>query len=169
MVQKRARVFTRRRTKGRPSYSRIEELAEVIQNCLADEQNLSVRLLEEITGINRETVRKILLEDLKKKKVCAHFVPHLLRPDQQHECAASSVEFVKMTDDDKSRIVAGDHSWCFLDDPEKSQSAIWFSPKKPKTQRVRMQKSLVKTMLTAFIILMVSFIINLCQKTDCKR
>jgi hypothetical protein len=33
--------------------------------------------------------------------VCARFVPHLLTPDQKHQHAASYVEFVKMTDDDR--------------------------------------------------------------------
>jgi hypothetical protein len=32
----------------------------------------------------------------------------------------------------------------------KCQSATWLSPKKPKAHKVRMQKSQVKTMLTAF-------------------
>jgi hypothetical protein len=36
-------------------------------------------------------------------------------------------------------------------DPEtKRQSATWLSPKKPKDQKVRIQKSRVKTMLTEF-------------------
>jgi hypothetical protein len=38
---------------------------------------------------------------MKKKKVCAHFVPHLLTPDQKHQGAASSVEFDEMIDDDR--------------------------------------------------------------------
>jgi hypothetical protein len=99
--------------KGRPSTSRTEESAEVIQTCLAQDRTLSVRMLEEMTGINRETVRKILAEDLKKKKVCARFVPHLLMPDQKHQRAASSVEFVDMVDDDRNvlkGIVTGDES-----------------------------------------------------------
>jgi transposase len=50
--------------KGRPSTSRTEESTEVIQTCLAEDRTLSVRMLEEMTGINRETVRKILVEDL---------------------------------------------------------------------------------------------------------
>jgi hypothetical protein len=77
---------------------------------------------------------------LKKKKVCARFVPHLLTPDQTHQRAASPVEFVEMIDDDRNilkRIVTGDESWCFICDPEtKRQSATWLSPKKPKTQKV---------------------------------
>jgi hypothetical protein len=34
--------------------------------------------------------------------VCAHFVPHLLMPDQKHQRAASSVEFVEMTNADRN-------------------------------------------------------------------
>jgi hypothetical protein len=41
-------------------------------------------MLEEMTGISRETVRKILVKDFKKKKVCGRFVPHLLMPDQNY-------------------------------------------------------------------------------------
>jgi hypothetical protein len=112
-------------------------------------------MLEEMTGINRETICKILVEDLKKEEVCARFVPHLLMPDQKHKCTASSVEFVEMTDDDRNvlkRIVMADESWCFMYDPETNcQSATWLSPKKPKAQKVRMQKSQLKTILTAFL------------------
>jgi hypothetical protein len=35
---------------------------EVIQKCLAEDQALSVWMFEEMTGINRETVRKMLVE-----------------------------------------------------------------------------------------------------------
>jgi hypothetical protein len=40
-----------------------------------------------MTGINKVTVRKILVEDL-KRKMFALFVPHLLTPDQKHNCTA---------------------------------------------------------------------------------
>jgi hypothetical protein len=71
-------------------------------------------------GINRETVRKILFEDLKKKKVCTRFVPHMLTPDQKHQCTASSVEILVMTDD--RRTVTGNESWCMYDPETKCQS-----------------------------------------------
>ena len=35
-------------------------------------------MMSEIIGINRETLRKIQVEDLGKRKVSAHFVPHFL-------------------------------------------------------------------------------------------
>jgi transposase len=45
--------------KGRPSTSRTEESKEVIQKCLPEDRTLSLRVLEEMAGINKETVRKI--------------------------------------------------------------------------------------------------------------
>jgi transposase len=87
--------------KGGPSTSRTEELTEVTQKWLAEDRTLSVRMFEEMTGINRKTVRKILVEDLKKKKACARFV-NLLTPGQKHERAASSVEFDEMVDDERN-------------------------------------------------------------------
>jgi hypothetical protein len=39
---------------------------------------------------------------VKKKKWCARFFPHLLTPDQKHKRAALAVEFVEMTDDDRT-------------------------------------------------------------------
>jgi hypothetical protein len=74
-------------------------------------------MLEEMTGINGETVRKILVKDFKKKKMCACFVPHLLMLDQKHQPTAWSVEFAEMTDENRNflrRIVTGDKSWCFM-------------------------------------------------------
>jgi hypothetical protein len=105
---------------------------------------------------------KILIEDIKEKKVCAHFDPHFLIPGQEHQ----SAEFDEMIDDDRyvsKRIVRDNESWCFMYSPEtKCQSATGMSPKKPKAQKVRMQKSQVHTMLTAFFMPNVSFIMGLC-------
>jgi hypothetical protein len=108
--------------KNRSSTSRTKESTEVIQKCFAVDRTLNVRMSEEITGINRETVCNILVKYLRKNKVCARFVPHLLKPDQEHQRAASSAEFVEMTDDDRNvlkRIATGDESWCFMYDPER--------------------------------------------------
>jgi hypothetical protein len=49
--------------KGRPSISRTEESTEVFRKCLPEDRTLSVRMLEDMTGINREryvnTVRSL--------------------------------------------------------------------------------------------------------------
>jgi hypothetical protein len=96
-------------------------------------------MLEEITGINRERVHKILVEDLKKKCV---LVLYLLCQCQIKNVSAAS--FVEIIDDNRNvlkRIVMGDESWCFMYNPEtKHLSKTWLSPKKPKAQKMRMQK-----------------------------
>jgi hypothetical protein len=60
-----------------------------------------------------------------------------------------------MIDDDGNvlkRITTGSDSWCFVYVAgTKCQSVTWLSPKKPKAQKVRMQKSWVRTMATAFL------------------
>jgi hypothetical protein len=90
----------------------------------------------------------ILDEDLKKKKVCARFVPRFLTPDQKHQRAPSSVEFVEMTDDDRNvlnRIVTVDESCCFMyDSGNKTSECNLVELKKPKAQKMRTQKSRVK-------------------------
>jgi predicted DNA-binding transcriptional regulator AlpA len=46
----------------------MEIETEIDKKCLAEDRTLSVRMLEEMTGINKDTVYKIILEDVKEKK-----------------------------------------------------------------------------------------------------
>jgi hypothetical protein len=69
------------------------------------------RMLEETT-----------VEDLIKNKVCVRFVPQLSTPYQKHQRPASSFELDEMIDDDRNvleRIITGDESWRFVEDPER--------------------------------------------------
>ena len=45
---------------------------------------MTVRMMADEFGVNRETIRKILMEDLGKRKVISRFVPHALSDDQRH-------------------------------------------------------------------------------------
>jgi transposase len=65
---------------GRPALSRNEENIAVCQ-ILQENHRLTVRSLAEKAKIDRETVRKILNEDLDMREVCAKMVPkeHCLR------------------------------------------------------------------------------------------
>lgn len=67
-------------------------------------------MFKEMTGINWETVHKILDEDL-KKKMSARSVPHLLMQDHKHRRTASSVEFVEMTDDNRNVLKRTVNRW----------------------------------------------------------
>ena len=46
---------------------------------------MTVRMMADEFGVNRETIRQILVEDLGKRKVASRFVPHALSDDQRNE------------------------------------------------------------------------------------
>ena len=42
-------------------------------------------MMAEAFGVNRKTIRQIVVEDMGKRKVASRFVPHALSDDQRHE------------------------------------------------------------------------------------
>ncbi|GFT44336.1 HTH_48 domain-containing protein [Nephila pilipes] len=100
------------------------------------------------------SVFTIMTEDLKKKKLCARFVPHTLTTEQKEHRIASSEDLIAAADEDPNflkTIVTGDESWCLEYDPEtKRQSSEWTSPGKGRPMKVRASKSKTKTMLLVF-------------------
>jgi DNA-directed RNA polymerase sigma subunit (sigma70/sigma32) len=63
-------------------WAELKKIAEVRQIVLEYRQ-LTVRSIAEQANINRETVRKILTEDLDMRKVCAKMVPKELPEEQK--------------------------------------------------------------------------------------
>nr|CAH7735575.1 unnamed protein product [Callosobruchus chinensis] len=60
---------------ARPVTSRIEENIKKVNEIVRKDRRLSLRMISDLSNIDRETVRKILHEDLKMTKVCAKMVP----------------------------------------------------------------------------------------------
>jgi len=105
-------------------------------------------------GVNRETIRQIVVEDLGKRKVASWFVLHALSDEQRHERVQYAKDIIKTVRRNKNflnSIVAEDETWCFRYDPTtKCHSADWNSPASPKGKKVCLQKSKVKKMLVCF-------------------
>ena len=114
----------------------------------------TVRMMPDEFGVNRGTVRRILMKDLVKRKVATRFVPHSLTDDQRHEHVQYAKDIIKTAHRNKNflnSIVAEDETWCFRYDPAtKRQSAEWKSPASPKGKKVCLQKSKMETMLLCF-------------------
>jgi len=68
---------------GRPATSRTEENIANVRPILRENRRLTVRSIAELVNIDRETVRKILTEDLDMRKVCAKMVPKELTEEQK--------------------------------------------------------------------------------------
>jgi len=56
---------------------------------------VTVRMMADEFGVNRETIRQILVEDLGKRKVASQFVPHVLSDDQRHDRVQYAKHIIK--------------------------------------------------------------------------
>ena len=70
---------------GCTATSRTEENIAKIRQIVRESRRLTVRSLAEQVNINRETVRKILTEDLDMRKVCTKMVPKELTEEQKQK------------------------------------------------------------------------------------
>ena len=60
---------------GRSATSRTEEKIAKVHQIVRENRRLTVRSIAEQVNTDRETVRKILTEDVDMRKVCAKMVP----------------------------------------------------------------------------------------------
>ena len=71
------------------------------------------------------TVYTIIREELKMRKICAKFVPRVLREDQKKRCCHDSKEMVELINSDPAvldALVTCDESWIYCYDPESKSS-----------------------------------------------
>ena len=68
---------------GQPATSRTEENITKVHQIVREKRRLTVSSIAEQVNIERETVRKILTEDLDMRKVCAKMVPKELTEEQK--------------------------------------------------------------------------------------
>jgi len=69
----------------RPAISRTEENIAKVRQILRENRRLTIRSIAEQMNIDRETVRKILTEDLDMRKLCAKMAPKELTEEQNKE------------------------------------------------------------------------------------
>ncbi len=103
-----------------------------IRRLVADDRRLTLRELALLTKLSMGSVHKILRDDLKMKKIAAHFVPKLLTADQRlKRMVVSQQNLDKLACEPLMlrHIVSGDESWIYTFDPvRKHQASTWVSP-----------------------------------------
>ena len=121
---------------------------------LLQNRHLSLRMLADEVNIGKDTVRKIVVEDLQKQKIYSRFVPHSLTPEQKDRRIAACQGLIAIADNDPDffkKTVTGNETWCFAYDPTtKRQSAAWVGKYSPRPKKLRFRKSRVKTVLVTF-------------------
>jgi len=57
-------------------------------------------MLADEVSIGKDTVRKIVVEDLRKRKICSHFVPHFFIAEQKDRRIAACRDLIATADSD---------------------------------------------------------------------
>jgi hypothetical protein len=68
----------------------------------------------------KTVVVRILKEDMGRRKLCAHFVPHSLTPEQKEDRVTSCQDIIALVYADKNifnNIITGDETWCLAYGP----------------------------------------------------
>jgi len=135
---------------GRPSTARTDENVESVRRLLTEDRRITLQMIADRLNIGKETVRRIVTEDLGKRKICARIVPLALTTEQKQERVVHCQALLLMGQDKRfwENIITGDG---FTYDPAtKRQSAEWVGQNSPKPKKLRFQKSRVKLILIFF-------------------
>jgi len=114
---------------GRPTECRNDDNVEKISQLLLRNRHILLRMLADEVNIGKDTVRKVVVEDVRERKICSSFVPHSLTPEQKDRRISACRDLIAAADSDPDffkKIVTGDGTWCFAYYPTaKRQSAAW--------------------------------------------
>ena len=122
---------------------RTPELIGQIKNLMDKDRRVFIETISAQFDVSVGTVHTIIHEELKMRKICAKFVPRVLKEDQKERCRHDSREMVELIDSDPAvlnALVTCDESWIYCYDPEtKRQSSQWKHAGSPWPKKARQQ------------------------------
>ena len=86
---------------GRPSTARTDENLESVGRLLTEDRRTTLQVIAGRLSIGKGTVRRIVTEDLGKRKICARFVPHALTTEQKQERVVYCQDLLLMGQDER--------------------------------------------------------------------
>ena len=139
---------------GRSKKVRIPELNGHIKNFMDKDHRVSIETISAQFDVSVGTVHTIIHEELKMWKICAKFIPRVLREDQKERCCHDSREMVELINSDSAvldALVTCNESWIYCYDPEtKRQSSQWKHAGSPRPKKARQSKSTLKLLMIPF-------------------
>ena len=99
---------------GRSKEVRIPELLGQIKNFMDKDSHVSIETISAQFDVSVGSVHTIIHEDLKMRKICAKFIPRVLREDQKERRCHDRREMVKLINSDPAvldALVTCDESW----------------------------------------------------------
>ncbi len=87
---------------------------------------MSIETISAQFDVSVVTVHTVIREELKMRKICAKFIPRVLREDQKERCYHDSRKMVNSDPAVLDTLVTCDESWIYCYDPEtKKLSCQW--------------------------------------------
>jgi histone-lysine N-methyltransferase SETMAR len=109
-------------------------------------------MIAEELDVDKETVRQILTENLKMKKVCTKMVPKNLSEDQKlnrEEMCQNVSKKIEEDPDFLNIVITCDETWLFQYNPE-TKPVQWKTTHSPRPKKAQVSKSKIKTKLVVF-------------------
>ena len=114
---------------GRSKEVRTPELIGQIKNFMDKDRRVSIETISAQFDVSVGTVHSIIHEELKMRKICAKFVPRVLREDKKERRCHDNREMVELINSDPTVLdvlVTCDESWIYCYGPEtKRQGSQW--------------------------------------------
>ena len=106
---------------GRSKEVRTPELIGQTKNFMDKDRLVSIETISAQFDVSVGTVLTIIREELKMRKICAKFVPRVLRENQKERRCHDSREMVELINSDLAvldALVTCDENWIYCYDPE---------------------------------------------------
>ena len=133
---------------------RTPELIGKVKNFMDKDSRVSIETIRAQFDISVGTEHKIIREELKMSKICAKFVPRVLREDKKERHFHDSREMVELINSHPTvldTLVTCDESWIYCYDVEnKRQSSLWKHTGSPRPKNARQSKSTHKLLMITF-------------------
>ena len=91
---------------GRSKEVRTPELIDQIKNFINKDRRVSIETISAQFDVSLGTVHTIIREELKVQKICAKFVPRVVREDQKERRCHDSREMVELINSDPAVLDA---------------------------------------------------------------
>lgn len=140
---------------GRPIEVTTPEIARKMCKIVMEDRKVKVRELAETLSISKDSIWRILHEQLQFKKLIARWVPRLLTFEQKVQRIEASEKCLSLlkrnTNEFFRRYITVDETWIHYYTPESTQqSKQWILPDERTPKRPKTQQSAGKVMATVF-------------------
>ena len=140
---------------GRSKEVNTPELIRQIKNFMDKDRRVSIETISAQFDVSVGTAHTIIREELKMQKICAKFIPRVLREDQKERRCHDSREMVELINSNSAvldALVTCDESWIYCSHPEtKRQSSQWKHTGSPRPKKARQSKSTHKLLMLHFL------------------